>query len=96
MNCSEVERHEVQRIFPILVSPKAFPRIYVIANLVKEVEENENLLRDTEPIEFLTMEEVESIEGDLAAGLILGDLLHRKNHSTPQRRFMTLNNSSDR
>lgn len=88
----EVDRHEVRRIFPILVSPKAFPRIYVIANLVKEVHENENLLRDTEPIEFLTMEEVESIEGDLAAGLNLGDLLHRKNHSTRQRRFMTLNN----
>ncbi len=68
----DVERHEAQRIFPILVSPKAFPRIYVIANLVKEAQENENLLRDTEPIEFLTMEEVESIEGDLAAGLNLG------------------------
>jgi hypothetical protein len=88
----EVERREVQRIFPILVSPKAFPRIYAIANLVKEVQENENLLRDTEPIEYLTMEEVESIEGDLAVGLNFGDLLHRKNNSTRQRRFMTLNN----
>ena len=88
----EVERHDVQRIFPILVSPKAFPRIYVIANLVKAAQEDEDLLRDTEPIEFLTMEEVESLEGDLAAGLNLGDLLHRKNHSARQRRFMTLNN----
>lgn len=87
----EVERKGA-RIFPILVSPKAFPRIYVVANLVKTAQKEERLLIDTEPIELLTVDEVESIEGDLAAGLNLGNLLHRKNCSTPQRRFMTLNN----
>jgi hypothetical protein len=88
----KLERTEGQRVFPILVSPKEFPRIYVIANIVKEAQEKDGLLKDTEPIEFLDVEEVEQLESEFIAGINLGDLLHRKNSSTPQKRFMTLNN----
>ena len=87
-----VKRVKGQRVFPILVSPKAFPRIYVIANIVKEAQEKDGLLKDAEPIEFLDVQEIEQLESEFIAGISLGDLLHRKNSSTPQKRFMTLNN----
>lgn len=89
----EVERTQGQRIFPILVSPKTFPRIYVIAQVVKAAQDGEErLLVNTEPIELLDVGEVEQLESNLSAGLNLGDLLYRKNRSTPQRRVMSLNN----
>lgn len=81
-----------QRIFPVLVSPKAFPRIYLIAHILKDAMANEGLLQTVEPAELMTVDEVEDIEDDLAHGLVLTQLLLRKNRSAPERRFMTLNN----
>ena len=88
----QMPRTPGQRIFPILVAPKDWPRVYVINEPLKKAQESQGLLPGTEPVEFLTMGEVESIESDLTKGLPLAQILHRKNNSTPHNRLMPLNN----
>lgn len=88
----DVSRPADQRIFPIVVSPNDWPRIRILSEILPNLQSEEGLLSDTQPLELLDAGEVESLESDIKRGLRVGDLLARKNGSTPQNRMMTLNN----
>jgi hypothetical protein len=79
-----------QRYFPVLVAPRGWPRIYALTAFLPA--EGSAFLQDCEPIEMLSMGEVESIELALQRGMRFGELLYRKNRSWPQQRHDTLHN----
>ena len=87
----EIERPPGQRIYPVLVAPREWPRIYVLLHLLRE-ELYANLFADCEPVELLDVGEIEDLEGRLVQGLRLAELLDRKNKSTPQNRALSLHN----
>ena len=79
-----------QRYFPVLVAPRGWPRIYVHTEFLPV--EGSMFIQDCEPVEMLSMSEVESIELALQQGVRFGELLYRKNHSWKQYRHDTLHN----
>ncbi len=87
----EIDRVPGQRIYPVLVAPREWPRIYLLLHLLKEAPYAE-LFVDCEPVEFLDVGEVESLEARLQLGMRLAELLDRKNKSTPQNRALSLHN----
>ncbi|GEM_PF-1734687 len=88
----EIDRVQGQRLFPIVVAPQEWPRIYVIGVLLDRLKTVEGILSDVEPVELLDIGEVESLEQGLRSGLAFSDLLARKNGSTAENRFMSLHN----
>ena len=88
----DVPRPRGQRIFPILVAPEDWPRIYVLTDLFEKVRRDQGLLANAEPIELLDASEVEALEPVLRRGLRLGELLDRKNKGDASNRLMSLHN----
>ena len=89
----EWPRNASQRFFPVLVAPHERPRIYVIKEILPKLMQDEHFLDGCEPIEFLDVGEVESLEGALKSGSRLGALLDRKNSGpAPATRFWSLHN----
>lgn len=87
----EIPRVEGQRLYPVLVAPREWPRLYVLMHLLG-TEPHLNLLINCEPVELLDVGEVEDLEGRIRSGLRLAELLDRKNHSTAQNRAISLHN----
>jgi hypothetical protein len=87
----DLARPSGQRLYPMLVAPRQWPRIFVLLDLLTTTPYDQ-LLQHCEPLEMLDVGEVEGLEGRLTQGLRLGELLDRKNHSTPQNRAMSLHN----
>ncbi len=75
----EVPRFEGQRIYPIIISPKDWPRIQILRRFWPDEQRREGLLVDTEPVEILDIDEVEWLENMLGSGVRLAELLDRKN-----------------
>ncbi|MGA3038871.1 MAG: hypothetical protein ABSE64_15510 [Vulcanimicrobiaceae bacterium] len=86
-----VPRLEGQKIYPVLVAPNEWPRIYLILHLLEQ-EPYKSLLADCEPIEFLDVGEVEVLEAQLKLGLKFAHLLDRKNRTTTRNRSLSMHN----
>lgn len=87
----EITRVQHQKLYPILVAPREWPRMYVLSYLLNTAP-LAGLLADCEPIELLDVAEVEDLEGRLALGLSLAQLLKRKNKSSLQNRVLSMHN----
>jgi hypothetical protein len=75
----EWPRHHGQRLFPIIVSPRYWPRIQILTRYWPDEQQREGLLLDAEPLEILNADEVELLAPMLASGLRLVELLDLKN-----------------
>lgn len=76
---SDIPRFEGQRVYPIIISPKDWPRIQILRRFWPDEQRREQLLLDTEPLEILDVDEAEWLESMLAGGVRLAALLDRKN-----------------
>jgi hypothetical protein len=72
-----------QRLFPVIVSPKDWPRIQIIHTFWPAEQRKQNLLLDAEPLEILDAGEVEILQPSLGSGVRFADLLDRKNRPPP-------------
>jgi hypothetical protein len=77
----DLPRHTGQRLYPLLVAPRDWPRVWVIDNVLPEEQREKGLLTEAEPLEMLDVAEVEFLEPALSAGRRLAELLDRKNRS---------------
>jgi hypothetical protein len=75
----ELPRPNGQRIFPVIVTPTEWPRVYLLYTVLPAAIAGEGLLAGCEPIELLDAGDAELLEGLLQRGLRLPELLDRKN-----------------
>jgi hypothetical protein len=75
----EIPRPQGQRIFPIVVTPTEWPRVYLLYAILPAAINDEGLLAGCEPVELLDAGDVELLEGLLQRGLRLPEFLGRKN-----------------
>lgn len=68
-----------QRIFPVIVTPTEWPRVYLLHAVLPAAIAKDGLLAGCEPIELLDAGDVELLEGLLQRGMRLPALLDRKN-----------------
>jgi hypothetical protein len=87
----EIPRVAGQRVYPVLVAPREWPRMYVLLHLLK-TQPFDQLFPDCEPVELLDVGEVEDLEGRLNLGLSLAHLLDRKNRSASFNRAISMHN----
>jgi len=89
----QVQRSPGYRVFPVIVSPAEWPRIYALGWYIPKVlRENPTWFTDCEPLELLDVEEVERLESIAAAGNSITGLLDRKNQFARHDRFQSLHN----
>jgi hypothetical protein len=76
----DLPRPDGQRIFPVVVTPTEWPRVYLLHAVFPAAIAKEGLLAGCEPIELLDAGDVELLEGLLLQrGMRLPALLDRKN-----------------
>jgi hypothetical protein len=72
-------RPSSQRLFPIIVSPRDWPRIWILKNVWPAVQAKDSMLSTVEPLELLDADEVETLQPMLRGGMLFAELLDRKN-----------------
>jgi len=72
-------RPKNQRLFPVIVSPKDWPRIQILTTFWPDEQAQKKLLLDAEPLEILDADEIEILQPMLSGGIRFADLLDRKN-----------------
>ncbi len=89
----DLPRPDGQRIFPVIVTPTEWPRVYLLHSVLPAAIAKEGLLPGCEPIELLDAGDVELLEGLLQRGMRLPALLDRKNGAggPTDARFKSLN-----
>lgn len=89
----DLPRPDGQRVFPIIVTPTSWPRIYLLYSVLPKAIVSESLLEGCQPIELMDATDIELLEGGLQTGARLGALLDRKNGDgePTDPRFKSLN-----
>lgn len=75
----DLPRPDGQRIFPVIVTPTEWPRVYLLHYVLPAAIAKERLLTGCEPVELLDAGDVELLEGLLQRGMRLPAFLDRKN-----------------
>jgi hypothetical protein len=70
-------RPKNQRLFPVIVCPKDWPRIQILTTFWPDEQAQKKLLLDAEP--FLDADEIEILQPMLSGGIRFAALLDRKN-----------------
>jgi hypothetical protein len=89
---ADIPRKIGYRVFPVIVSPNEWPRIFLLNNFLPDLQAKHGWLQDTEPLELLDIAEVERIEAIVAAGYSFSGLLDRKNKLRRHERLQSLHN----
>lgn len=88
----DMPRKQDFRVFPVIVSPAEWPRIYTLGARLPELLPSTGLLKGCEPLELLDVGEVEQLEAIASAGHSITGLLDRKNSFIAHNRFQSLHN----
>jgi hypothetical protein len=88
----DIDRRDGYRVFPLIVMPTEWPRIYVLGWFVPALRAQTAWLEGCEPLELLDVAEVERLEAIAAAGNSITALLHRKSRLGAHNRLQSLHN----